>query len=171
MENIKLTLKYFGEVGVWVIVGLVVVMLGLSFWTNAGGIIRTKPFIVQSGSMEPTINTGDVIIVAPQPKYYKNQVIAFKETDGRMVTHRTIDDQSGRGEGPFVTKGDANQSIDEEIINYDQVIGKVVFTLPKIGYVVAYSRTPIGLILLIVVPMTIIAYDEIRKIFQKSRAV
>jgi len=169
VEDIKLTLKYLGEVGVWVGVGLAAVMLALSFWTNADGIVRTKPFIVQSGSMEPTINTGDIIFVAPQPKYYKNQVIAFRETDGRMVTNRAIEDQGGRGEGPFITKGDANRTADDEEISFSQVMGRVVFTLPKMGYVVAYSRTPVGLILLIVAPMTIIAYDEIRKIFQKPR--
>ncbi|MFA6518999.1 MAG: signal peptidase I [Candidatus Shapirobacteria bacterium] len=167
MENIKLTLKYLGEVGVWIGVGLVAVMLALSFWTNSNGIIKTKPYIVQSGSMEPTINTGDIIIVAPQSKYYRNQVITFKDSEERVVTHRIVGDNQN-SDGPFTTKGDANQTTDEEEITPAKIIGKVVFTLPKLGYVVAYSRTPTGLIILIIVPMTIIAYDEIRKIFKKQ---
>lgn len=166
MENLKLTLKYLGEVGIWIGVGLVAVMLALSFWTNSNGIIKTKPYIVQSGSMEPTIMTGDIIIVSPQAKYYRNQVITFKDSGERVVTHRIVGD--GRNEdGPFVTKGDANQTTDEEEVTPVQIIGKVIFTLPKLGYVVAYSRTPAGLVLLVIVPMTIIAYDEIKKIFPK----
>ncbi|MFA6603105.1 MAG: signal peptidase I [Candidatus Shapirobacteria bacterium] len=168
MENLKQLGHYFLELGIWLIVIVVVIMGGLSFWSNSG-MWKTKPWIVQSGSMEPTIMTGDIIFAVPQAKYFPNQIVTFRGQDGRVVTHRLIE-QTGSDTSPsFITKGDANRTEDADQIRLTQIIGKVVFTIPKMGFVVAYTRTPAGLILMVVVPVTIVAYDEIRKMAQERK--
>jgi len=166
----KQLIKYLVEVGIWVIVIFMVGMFGLSLWTN-NNVLKTKPWIVQSGSMEPTIMTGDVIITSPQRKYFVNQIVTFKNRDGRVVTHRIVKNVGSDSSPVFVTKGDANRTIDGDEIKNEQILGKAVFTLPKLGYAVAYSRTPGGLIFMVVVPVTIIVYDEVRKIVREKKAM
>lgn len=123
-----------------------------------------QPYLVQSGSMEPTIMTGDIIFVNPQPKYIKNDVVTFLDNQGRTVTHRIIQIQGST----IQTKGDANQAKDTDTIEESQVVGKVVFTLPKAGYLVAFAKTPVGFTLFIVLPTVLLLFSEVRAFFFTS---
>lgn len=125
-----------------------------------------QPYLVQSGSMEPTIMTGDIIFVNPQPKYFKNDVVTFLDNQERTVTHRIIEI-----DGDVIqTKGDANQSKDTDTIKNDQVVGKVVFTLPKAGYLVAFAKTPVGFTLFIVLPTVLLLFSEVRAFFFNTKS-
>lgn len=82
---------------------------------------------VYSGSMEPTIKTDDGYILISAKEYYVNDIITFKPKvlSDKYVTHRIVEaDENGR----FITRGDHNQSTDQEIgepsICKDQIIGK-----------------------------------------------
>lgn len=118
-----------------------------------------KLFLVQSGSMSPTIDTGDVVVVQPSKHFYQNDIITFSGPNF-TTTHRlvNIDGQD------FTTKGDANQVSDQEKINQNQVIGKVNYIIPKIGYLIMFVKTLPGLITLIIIPSTIIVWQELLKI-------
>lgn len=78
-------------------------------------------FIVKTGSMEPEIIAGELIIVKKQDDYKKDEIITYKEND-IYVTHRIVE----KKENSYVTKGDANNENDFEITNND-ILGKVVF--------------------------------------------
>src|SRR5688572_3055096 len=65
-----------------------------------------RSFLVQSGSMEPSIMTGDIIVIKEQQEYMKSDSITFKTEDGRVVTHRIVEVIEENGEKTFVTKGD-----------------------------------------------------------------
>lgn len=84
-------------------------------------------FSVISGSMEPTINVGDEVIVKLTQDVKDDEIITFKE-DGVFVTHRIV---KINGED-IVTKGDNNDSIDNPK-KYNDVIGKVVVIIPYLG--------------------------------------
>lgn len=118
-----------------------------------------KLFLVQSGSMSPTINTGDMVIVQPSKHFYQNDIITFVGSSF-TTTHRliNIDGQN------FTTKGDANQVSDQEKINQSQVVGKVNYIIPKIGYLIMFTKTLPGLIILIIIPSTVIVWQELLKI-------
>jgi len=68
------------------------------------------------------------------------------------------------GERSYVTKGDANNTSDQELVKESEVLGKVVISIPYIGYVIATAQKPIGFIMIIIVPAVIIIYDELHKI-------
>ena len=92
--------------------------------------------IVASGSMSPTIDKGDLIIIKKSDEYVVHDIITFVEDDGKVVTHRIISIVDG--EGTFITKGDFNDDYDQldsatPPIRLDQVQGKVVGTIPKVG--------------------------------------
>lgn len=131
---------------------------------------RYRFLVVQSGSMAPAIMTGDVIVISPQEEYQKNEVITFIGDDGRTVTHRIAEiNYSSSPETTIITKGDANRSIDIAEISPAQVMGKVVLTIPRFGYVIAFGRSRWGLVFLVLIPAILVIIDEVKKIVAKSR--
>lgn len=126
-----------------------------------------RSYVVQSGSMEPSIMTGDLIIIQKQTTYAKNDVITFKDVNQRTVTHRIMEISKSQPV-TVTTKGDANQTIDIDTITQEQIIGKVVQVLPKFGYVVRFIKSPWGFILTIITPAILIVYDEVKVIFSSN---
>ncbi len=127
-----------------------------------------RSFLVQSGSMEPSIMTGDIIIVKPDSRYEKNDVITFINREGRTVTHR-IAGTNGKGTAvSYVTKGDANRAEDEDTVSFQQVAGKVVLVVPKLGFLVGFAKTGYGMLAFIGLPALILAGGEFVNIIRKS---
>ena len=124
-----------------------------------------KIFTVQSGSMSPTIHTGSMVFVKPSGDYNVGDIVTRKSDNPKeTVTHRIHSKEEKNGQIIFETKGDANEAQDMRDFAKADIIGKVFFTVPLIGYPVMYAKTTPGLILLIVIPAVIIIYDEINKI-------
>lgn len=113
-----------------------------------------QPYAVLSNSMSPQFETGDMVIIDQvNPDTIKlDDVIAFHQ-EGKVITHRVTDIYTQDGNVSFATKGDNNNVVDEEAVTADQVIGKQVFQLPKIGYVMDFISSPIGLVSLIALPL------------------
>jgi signal peptidase len=130
----------------------------------------THYFIVLTGSMEPTLPVGSVIaikIIDPNTLQI-GDIICFQTSPHEpWATHRIINITD---EG-FITKGDANEEPDREIVKKENVIGKVALTIPYIGYLSYFVHTPLGLILLIIIPATLLIIGEARNIakYRKER--
>lgn len=107
-------------------------------------------FEVQTGSMEPKISAGDWIIVKSETNYELNDVITYKLNDD-YITHRIIEMYKDN----YVTMGDANNTKDSQI-NKNQIVGKVIKILGKIGLVKKILFNPAVLIALII---TILLFD------------
>ena len=119
--------------------------------------------VVQSGSMEPAIPTGSVIFIRPSDSYKVGDVITFsRDARETPTTHRIV--EFDKEEGSFTTKGDANKVVDMNPVKEDLILGSVRFHIPFLGYAVNFARKPLGLFLLVIIPATLIALDEIRKI-------
>jgi len=149
-----------------VFIALVAVLLIVSVLPIPG---NYRIMAVQSGSMEPVIKTGSIVIVRPVPQsdYYKiGDIITFKETNKTRtsITHRIYDIKVSEGKPSYITKGDANNSPDRREITEKEVIGKVLFSVPYIGYLVDFVQKPIGFALIIIIPAVIIIGGELKKI-------
>ncbi len=148
---------------------LVIVILALdTIASNTTILGRYRSYVVQSGSMEPTIMTGDIIIIHSLPNYQERDVITFKTENERIVTHRIVGIKKEGGEKIFITKGDANRSEDEGKTTYKDILGKVVFVVPKLGYFVAFSKTLPGIFVLIILPGGLIAISELLKMIKNE---
>ena len=128
------------------IVGL---LIGLSFFLPVAWAKGYRMYVIHTGSMEPTLNMGTLVIDKPARDGYRiGQVITFRHsgltTD--VVTHRIIDITSA---GLIETKGDANQSADAWQIRPNQVQGVRDITIPKLGYLLVFLRQPAGLVSLV----------------------
>lgn len=141
----------------------VALLLIISVFPITGNI---KTMAVLSGSMEPTIHTGSVIVVKPVSNYKIGDIITFGPNTKTEIptTHRIVDLKIVSGEAVYQTKGDANNSADVKEVSIKEVIGKVYFSIPYLGHILDFVKKPVGLIIVIVIPAVVVVDDEIRKI-------
>lgn len=132
---------------------------------------NVKLLSVLSGSMEPTIHTGSVVIIKPESSYKIGDVITFGKNTKTDIptTHRIAEMKIVSGEAVYKTKGDANNAEDSTETPQKDIIGKVLFSIPWLGYIVDFVKKPMGLMLVIVIPAVIIVYDELRKIAKEVK--
>ena len=129
-------------------IGYVLSAILLSFSAlSISGFVKAR--VVLTGSMAPSINSGDIVLLVPtkhlEPKI--NDVVAYtgRRFDGSSVgtfTHRILDGDAQNG---FLVKGDANPSPDVQKPTLTDISGVVVFTIPFIGQFL----TPKALLILV----------------------
>ena len=125
-----------------------------------------RAYVIQSGSMEPSLKTGSAIFTFPKSSYVSGDIVTFRPDNSKtLVTHRIVSKQYPNGvfsEPVYLTSGDANEEFDNWELSNSQIVGKVIFSLPYLGYAVDFVKRPQGFILLIIVPVTIIIYEELK---------
>jgi signal peptidase I len=128
-----------------------------------------KPFVISSGSMGDTIPAGSLALAQPRETYHPDDIITYYTNDQNgnrqktPTTHRIVEVVEGENLG-YRTKGDANQDPDPFITPHQNLIGKVVFHLPFFGHFNNFARSQLGLIILIVIPATLIIYQQLQNI-------
>lgn len=148
----------------WLLISALIIIAASSAFSALkipGGL---KMLVVQSGSMEPTIKTGSIILIKKQDTYNTGDIISFVGAGSDSTTHRVTKTNIIKGKEIFNTKGDANQGGDQETIGIESILGKTVFTVPYLGYLISFTKTQQGFIFLIVVPATLIIFSEILNI-------
>ena len=166
-----MTISTLYKIGYYAFVGAVIALglLLVASLVPIPGNIEVK--IVQSGSMEPTIRTGALTVVKPLVKYAVGDVIMFgKDTKTEVpTTHRIVADEVRSGVFYYTTKGDANEDPDPQPVRHSEVIGKVLFSIPYLGYLLDFAKKPFGFALLIGVPAAIVVFDEAGKIWREMK--
>ena len=137
-------------------------------------------YVIVSQSMVPTIQINDAIIVKREndSKYRIGDIISFFSTeydhDGMVVTHRIIDkNEVDSLQSNYRTKGDNNPIPDRKSVTTENVYGKVLFVIPKLGYIQTYLSSPSHILICLLVPVLVIVfYDFIRIVlaYQKSKS-
>ena len=109
-------------------------------------------FEVATGSMASTINIGDIVVVKVNETFKENDIIVYKE-ENSFITHRVIkiDGQD------LITRGDANNSEDKPIKS-DQILGKVIYVIPKIGIWRKVLASPeiLGMIIIFIILLGVV---------------
>ena len=124
-------------------------------------ILGYKFFVVLTGSMEPELPVGDLIIVKSidPMKIKTDDVITFQSTQSNnMITHR-VKGISNDNNIEFITKGDANKVEDPHPVDSDNVIGKVSGHLPKVGGILKFVQTKVKVVLIVILAIaTMLAF-------------
>jgi len=117
--------------------------------------------------MTPAIKTGGIVMVKPVSSYNVGDIITFEIGSGKrdILTHRIIQ-QTGDG---FITKGDANNVADTKPVKKEDILGKVVFSVPYAGYVANVIGSKMGICILVLLPALLIIIRESRKIFNETQ--
>ena len=161
----------------WISGALVGIVVLLAIALVGVRLIGLQPYVVLSGSMEPTYHVGSLIYVK-SVDYKELEVgdpITYMVSQDTVVTHRIIEvlvDEEDPNTIRYFTQGDANSVADGTSVHYKNIIGKPVFSIPYLGYVSNYIQNPPGmyvaiaagaiLILLVFLP-DIFADDEKEK--------
>lgn len=138
-----------------------VLFLAVSTKLNHGAaqIFGNKLMVVLSGSMSPYIKTGSIVGIKSVPfgSVKKGDVITFKDSSNRVVTHRAyVVEKDG-----ITTKGDANNTIDSEKVTQNGFIGRMSFHVPYIGYFTEFAKSKAGILLFIIIPGFYLIINEI----------
>ena len=112
----------------------VLLTIGLVYITS--GYFHYYAIAIASGSMEPNISRGDVVIIEKLDEQYDKlevgQVIAYRY-EGIIVVHRLVNIIKDNGKYYFYSRGDSNESDDNWVITEDMIIGTVDHKIPFVG--------------------------------------
>jgi len=134
-------------------------LMGAAVFTYIGPRFGWNVSAVLSGSMEPALHTGSLIVICPvAPETLREgDIITFRTVavSGGTVTHR-ISSIIHNSPVMFETKGDANQNIDVFTVSERDLAGKVVVHIPLLGYLTQFMKTTTGFFVTIVIPGTLL---------------
>ena len=124
-------------------------------------------YVILTKSMIPTINVNDAVLVkrSKLEDFNIGDIITFSSIDvshtGMTITHRIVGKQKdSTGNLAFRTKGDNNSRDDNAYVPYNNVYGKVIFKMPKLGYLQSMISKPIGLIISVFIPIFIVIFVD-----------
>lgn len=128
-------------------------------------------YVIVSGSMEPLIKIKDAVLIKrvdSDNELKQGDVVTYRATDptyyGILITHRIVDIKEENGKKIYVTKGDHNETVDRSPIDFNQITGKVVMRIPKIGYIKYFLVSSYGWIIAIVIPSLLVIIMDIYKL-------
>ncbi len=125
-------------------------------------------YAVISGSMEPEIPVGS--IVCSQKVEFadlkENDIISYQVSSDTIVTHRIVSIDNEKKQ--VITKGDANNVNDANPVPSSNIIGKVVFSLPLIGYISIYMQSMLGIVIICAIVFILILLNYLPDIFEKN---
>ena len=131
-----------------------------------------RTFTVMSGSMEPNVSTGDLVVTLPiaPGDAGTGDIVTFNDPSGsgKLLTHRVATARLKGDTFHFATKGDANTNVERWTVPADGRVGRVVMRMPKLGYAMALSRRPAARVALIVLPALLLAGFALAAIWRKE---
>ncbi len=124
---------------------------------------------VLSGSMEPQLKVGGLVITRPiEPEAIAvGDIIIYRPiaVGENLISHRVVGVQRNSPLS-FQTKGDANDDPDPLLVPAQNVVGKIYFHVPFLGYATQFLKTPPGFLMALVVPGLAIIVADIRNIWR-----
>lgn len=117
--------------------------------------------VVLSGSMDPTLKVGDLVIIRDEKEYQKQDIITFR-TETAPTTHRIIE----TNDTGFITKGDANNVEDEGIVTKNQIYGRVVMVIPKVGEWMLFMKQPLSMLIMILILCVLLWGKDLIQLFK-----
>jgi signal peptidase len=160
---------------------LVAVVLPFVVFAVPGLVGAEHGYVVISSSMSPAIHAGDAVIVneVPATAIDEGDVITFIDGEQAsiqqgqagddLITHRVVNTRSTEEGLAFKTKGDANEEADRGFVPASALVGRVMFTIPYIGHVIAYAGTAFGFIALVAIPLGLLILGEIYDLARAAR--
>ncbi len=144
---------------------IITVYLGDLIFNSNNGNIKNPLFgayIIVSPSMVPTINVQDAIVIkrVDYDKYNIGDIITFSSSDvnydGLTITHRIVNKENVSTQNSiYTTKGDNNPVVDAARVATDSIYGRVLFKIPKVGYLQNYFSKPIHYFICLLIPISI----------------
>lgn len=154
----------------------VVVMFMMRIMGKTPSLFGYRVYYVATGSMEPTLNIGDVVMIkkTPAKEIHKGDIITFKSTDdalyGKPVTHRVVEEpEVKKGIYYYQTKGDADGATLDPVVAYNFVEGKYMFKIPLLGKIYSFFCKPYGLVTFVGIILLLFGYEMLALFFSNKK--
>ena len=170
MKKKKKTNKFLETIK-YIAIGILVIILVLNVYLliqtkvnpdSTPSIFGYKPYIVMSGSMEKTMSSGDLVIVKETEieKINIGDIIAYRDSDDNIITHRVVEKLETAKGMCFRTKGDNNNTIDEDLACKEDIEGSFARNYKGVGKILLFVQNPIGfaVIMLAIIIICILIY-------------
>jgi signal peptidase len=123
-------------------VGYLTAMTSLTMWASVPAAWGWQSALVVGHSMNPAIAAGDVLVTSPftAAQLRAGTTVLFERpgfSDGSLIAHRI---ESSRGDGTFVTRGDANGQADSSPVRTEQIRGVARLRVPAVGRPMLWLR-------------------------------
>jgi signal peptidase I len=153
--------------------GLMGFSAGLLITISALNLLGFRSLVVMSGSMAPVLRTGDLVIdrqVTPL-QVRTGDIVTFRDPNDatRLITHRVQSVHPVGDAVAFVTKGDANNSVQGWSIHSEGTMGRVVVRIPLAGYLIFWARSRFGVFAVLVIPTILMGASFLIRIWRPSR--
>ena len=127
---------------------VIFLLLFLTYYSRKAISFPFSLFQIQSGSMTPEIEIGEIIVVVKKQKYEENDIITYQIKNSYFVTHRIwkITEEG------YITKGDSNNIADKIIVKKEQIQGKVIFHSKQLGKLYQYRYGLIAISIVLFLP-------------------
>lgn len=163
MNKIKKILKaIFWIILIFIAIYSTIIIFQKIIWKNkTPNFLGYKNFIVLTGSMEPTLNIGDIVFVKETTDIKEQDIVSFK-INNAVVTHRIVEIKKEDDKTLYITKGDANSGNDTEILSIEDIEGKYSFKISYLGNVILFFQKPIGIISLFLIFAVILVITSVK---------
>lgn len=171
IKNKKTTKKIIKYIILIALIVLFIINLILSFEENTH-ILGIYMFNIVSESMEPTFYKDDLVVVrkCSEKELKKGDIITFKQED-RTISHRIDGITKEKGEVKFITKGDNNEVRDQELVEVQDIYGKVLFSIKDVGKVIHYIQNARGFINIVMFIIILFVLISLRDNQKNSRKI
>jgi signal peptidase len=162
----KLATKLFTTIGMTLAIGILALTVGPRF-------LPYQTYTVLSGSMEPTLPVGSVIVAVPargeELKTGDVITVANPQHAGALVTHRIVAIENGPQGRSFTTKGDANSAVDSWVVPGSGSGWRYSFAIPYLGYVLSALQSDLGRLFLLIIPTVLLGGLMLIEIWRPAR--
>ena len=158
--------KKIGSIVISVVMWIIILVSALYAFTtlatkddgSVSNLAGFTPMTVQSDSMSPTFDQGDLIVIkqCDTSSLQVGDIVTFHTiVDGQYAlnTHRIVSIDELNGMHSFTTKGDNNDIADQHVISDGDIVGKYVLKIPYLGKVMDILSSSMGFLIIIVIPM------------------
>lgn len=159
-KKINVLSKFLYVILIILIYNLILVAISFISKQDFNGVLGYKAYNITTNSMEPNINRGDIIIIKKvknEDSLKKGDVISFNK-NGEIITHRIMDIEEVNGEKRYITKGDNNNIPDLEKIQFSQIEGVKVISIPYLGNIIEALGNKIIFFIILLIILIIYLY-------------
>ena len=175
----KVLLKILGVIKIILLILLVLFVIATAYQKvipNNPSVFGFRTYSIITNSMYPKLKKGDVILIKEQKisDYKVGDIVTFKGMDGdlkgKIVTHEIVGITKENNRRIFYTKGIKNISNDPAVYE-EQILGKVIYKFFLFSIIERIMDTKIGFILIIIIPLGLIYFFEIKDIVKDVKKI
>ena len=145
-------------IGIVIIVNATLIIKSAINPKKAPDLFGKKAFVIISGSMIPTIQIGDIVVLNDDVNAAIDNIIGFRNKTSTVIVHRVINEKENEGDVQYQTKGDNNNVADIDWVKKDDIEGIYIFKIPFIGKILMFLYNHLALVVVVLLVVLLIKF-------------